>query len=100
MLDFPAPRLRASAPETVIAEKFQAMVMLGRLNSRMKDSYDIWILSRSFDFGDDRLREIAATFERRETAIPVDLPNAFAKDEQKQRQWRAFVEGVRTIRVA
>jgi predicted nucleotidyltransferase component of viral defense system len=99
MLDFPAPRLRAYAQETVVAEKFQAMVMLGRANSRMKDFYDIWILSRSFDFSDDRLaRAIAATFERRETPIPTDLPdgltNAFAKDEQKQRQWRAFVEGV------
>ncbi|NKJ09397.1 nucleotidyl transferase AbiEii/AbiGii toxin family protein [Rhizobium sp. SG741] len=99
MLDFPAPRLRAYARETVIAEKFQAMVMLGLANSRMKDFYDIWILSRSFNFSDDRLaRAIAATFERRETPIPTDLPdgltNAFAKDEQKQRQWRAFVEGV------
>jgi hypothetical protein len=99
MLDFPAPRLRAYAREAVIAEKFQAMVMLGRANSRMKDFYDIWILSRSHNFSDDRLaRGIAATFERRETPIPTDLPdgltNAFAKDEQKQRQWRAFVEGV------
>jgi predicted nucleotidyltransferase component of viral defense system len=99
MLDFPAPRLRAYARETVIAEKFQAMVMLGRANSRMKDFYDIWILSGSFDFSDDRLaRAIAATFQRRQTAIPTDLPDAltdaFAKDEQKQRQWRAFVEGV------
>lgn len=99
MLDFPMPRLRAYARETVIAEKFQAMVMLGRVNSRMKDFYDIWILSRSFDFSDDRLaRAIAATFDRRETSIPIDLPDAltdaFAKDQQKQRQWRAFVEGV------
>ncbi len=73
--------------------------MLGRANSRMKDFYDIWVLSRSFDFTDDRLaRAIAATFERRETLIPTELPdaltNAFAEDEQKQRQWHAFVEGV------
>ncbi|AUW47695.1 nucleotidyl transferase AbiEii/AbiGii toxin family protein [Rhizobium leguminosarum] len=99
MLDFPMPRLRAYARETVIAEKFPAMVMLGRVNSRMKDFYDIWILSRSFDFSDDRLaRAIAATFDRRATSIPIDLPDAltdaFAKDQQKQRQWRAFVEGV------
>ncbi|TBY52153.1 nucleotidyl transferase AbiEii/AbiGii toxin family protein [Rhizobium leguminosarum bv. viciae] len=99
MLDFPMPRLRAYARETVIAEKFQAMGMLGRVNSRMKDFYDIWILSRSFDFSDDRLaRAIAATFDRRATSIPIDLPDAltdaFAKDQQKQRQWRAFVEGV------
>lgn len=97
MLDLPAPRLRAYARETVIAEKFQAMVALGRANSRMKDFYDIWILSRSFSFDDDRLAQaIAATFARRETAVPTELPDAltpaFAADEQKQRQWRAFVE--------
>lgn len=63
----------------------------------MKDFYDIWILSRSFRFDDDRLaRAIAATFARRGTAIPSELPDAltpaFAADEQKQRQWSAFVE--------
>ena len=71
LLDLPAPRLRAYAPETVIAEKFQAMVALGRANSRMKDFYDVWILTRTFDFAPDRLaRAIAATFARRQTAIP------------------------------
>ena len=99
MLAFPAPRLRAYARETVIAEKFQAMVALGRANSRMKDFYDIWMLSKSFDFAGDRLaRAIAATFARRETAVPVDLPDAltpaFANDEQKQRQWNAFIRDV------
>jgi hypothetical protein len=99
MLDLPAPRLRVYARETVIAGKFQAMVALGRANSRMKDFYDIWFLSQSFPFDDDRLaRAIAATFKRRETEIPVDLPDAltpaFAEDEQKQRQWDAFLENV------
>lgn len=99
MLDLPTPRLRAYARETVIAEKFQAMVALGRANSRMKDFYDIWLLSQSFPFDDDRLaRAIAATFERRETEIPAELPDAltpaFAGDEQKQRQWNAFLENV------
>lgn len=101
MLDDPAPRLRAYARETVIAEKFQAMVALGRANSRMKDFYDIWVLSRSFSFEGDRLaRAIAATFSRRGTEIPAESPDAltrdFAEDEQKQRQWRSFVEGVAT----
>jgi predicted nucleotidyltransferase component of viral defense system len=97
LLDHPAPRLQAYARETVIAEKFQAMVALGRANSRMKDFYDIWILSRSFSFDDNRLaRAIAATFARRGTAIPIDRPDAlspaFAADELKQQQWRAFLE--------
>jgi predicted nucleotidyltransferase component of viral defense system len=99
MLELPAPHLRAYARETVIAEKFQAMVALGRANSRMKDFYDIWLLSQSFPFDDDRLaRAIAATFERRETEVPVDRPDAltpaFAEDEQKQRQWNAFLDNV------
>lgn len=99
LLDFPAPRLRAYARETVIAEKFQAMVALGRANSRMKDFYDIWILSRSFAFEDDRVaRAIAATFARRGTEIPSGLPDAltpeFAADEQKQSQWNAFIGDV------
>ena len=88
MLDFPAPRLRAYGPETVIAEKFQTMVVLGRANSRMKDFYDIWLLSRTFEFKDDKLaRAISATFARRKTDIPGELPDAlttgFADDRQK-----------------
>ncbi len=99
VLDLPAPKLRAYAQETVIAEKFQAMVALGRANSRMKDFYDIWVLSRSFRFDGDRLpRAIAATFARRITPIPLHTPialtPAFATDDQKQRQWRAFVAEV------
>lgn len=99
MLDFPAPHLRAYARETVVAEKFQAMVLLGRANSRMKDFHDIWVLSRAADFTDDRLaRAIAATFVRRGTEIPVELPDAltpaFATDAAKVQQWNAFVADV------
>ena len=99
LLDFPAPRLRVYARETVIAEKFQAMVALGRANSRMKDLYDIWVLSRTYDFeGDNLPRAIAATFVRRKTEIPSELPDAltsaFAEDVSKQQQWGSFVEDV------
>jgi predicted nucleotidyltransferase component of viral defense system len=102
LLDMPAPHLRAYAPETVIAEKFQAMVALGRANSRMKDFYDIWFLSNVYSFEGERLpRAIAATFARRETDIPVELPDAltvdFARDETKVRQWTAFVQNLTTI---
>ena len=96
LLDLPAPRLRAYARETVVSEKFQAMVMLGLANTRMKDFYDIWMLSRYYNFDAERLsRAIAATFERRGTAIPEEVPDAlspaFAADVTKQRQWTAFV---------
>lgn len=75
------------------------MVALGRANSRMKDFYDVWILGRSFTFDDDKLaRAIAATFARRGTEVPAELPDAlspaFAADEQKQQQWRVFVKDV------
>lgn len=99
LLDLPRPRLRAYPRETVIAEKFQAMVMLGRANSRMKDLYDIWVLSKSYHFaGDSLARAIAATFARRKTDIPAELPDAltpaFAEDPAKQQQWVAFVAGI------
>jgi len=96
LLDSAAPRLRAYPRETVIAEKFQAMVHLGRANSRMKDFYDVWVLSKAYGFDPDRLaKAIAATFERRRTAIPSEVPDAltseFARDASKRRQWDAFV---------
>lgn len=99
LLDLPGPRLRAYRPETVIAEKFHAMVVLGRANSRMKDFYDVWVLSRSRDFAsDDLARAIHATFERRRTAVPVDPPDcltlAFAADAAKNQQWTSFIADV------
>jgi hypothetical protein len=97
LLDQPAPRLRAYPRETVIAEKFQAMVVLGRANSRMKDFHDIWVLKHSFAFkGDVLARAIAATFARRKTEVPAERPDAlsraFAEDPLKQRQWQAFLQ--------
>lgn len=97
LLDLPSPRLRADARETVIAEKFQAMVALGRANTRFKDFYDLWMLSRTYRFDDDRLtRAIHATFERRDTQIPTEPPDAltraFADDPLKRQQWTAFVQ--------
>jgi hypothetical protein len=99
LLDEPAPKLRAYPKETVIAEKFQAMVALGLANSRMKDFFDVWFLSKTFEFKDDRLAiAIAATFDRRKTPIPSDPPDAltdaFAADDTKVKQWKAFLEGV------
>lgn len=96
LLDLPAPHLRAYARETVIAEKFHAMVTLGRANSRMKDFYDVWMLSRTHEFDRKRLAQaIAATFKRRGTEIPQSLPDAFTsaffRDPSKQQQWAAFV---------
>jgi Nucleotidyl transferase AbiEii toxin, Type IV TA system len=99
LLDQPAPSLKAYPPETVIAEKFQAMVTLGLANSRLKDFYDIWILAKTHEFKDDRLAQaIAATFARRKTEIPTERPDGltstFTSDPTKQQQWTGFVEEV------
>lgn len=96
LLEFPAPRVMVYPKATVIAEKFQAMVALGIANSRMKDFFDLWTLAREFEFDGSLLaRAIAATFERRRTAIPQAVPMAltaeFATDRTKATQWRAFL---------
>lgn len=95
LLDMPSPHLRAYPLETVIAEKFHAMVVLGRANSRMKDYYDVWMLTSTFEIEPERLqRAIAATFARRKTEIPASVPDGlsddFFADAGKQRQWDAF----------
>lgn len=92
MLDFSAPRLLCYSRESSIAEKFEAMVKLGALNSRMKDFYDIWALSRQFDFDGTRLAEaIRQTFERRGTMLPAAV-EAFTETfmQSKEAQWVAF----------
>ena len=95
LLDMPVPRLRGYARETVVAEKFQAMVNLGMANSRMKDHYDLWIISQSFEI--DRSRpagSISATLARRGTTIPDQVPEGlsltFANDPAKGQQWESF----------
>ena len=92
ILNFPAPKLLCYSRESSIAEKLEAMVKLGVLNSRMKDFYDIWLLSRQFDFDGAKLTEaIRLTFERRCTALHAEI-DAFAEPfiEAKQTQWVAF----------
>lgn len=94
--DFPAPRLRAYPRETVIAEKLEAMVQLDLANSRMKDFFDIIVLSQQFTFDGALLaRAIRATFDRRRTSLPLGLPvaltPAFANDTAKRTQWNAFL---------
>lgn len=96
LLGGPPPVLRAYPKETVVAEKLQAMVVLGILNSRMKDFYDLWHLARHDAFDGATLAEaVRATFERRGTpvpsAAPLALTDGFAGDRGKQTQWRAFV---------
>lgn len=96
LLDLPAPRIRAYPKETLIAEKLQSMVILGMANSRMKDYYDLYVLSKTFSFSGNTLaKAINATFMRRNTPIPQDMPlalsNEFAMNKDKLSQWKGFV---------
>ena len=96
LLAFPAPQLRAYSRYTVVAEKFEAMAELAMANSRMRDYYDIWSLTRSFDFDGDTLRSaVEATFERRRIVlsetVPVGLSDDLAGSAEKQAQWQGFL---------
>ena len=74
ILDFPAPELKGYTMESTIAEKFQAMVKLGVLNSRMKDFYDIWFLSRTFDFKGEILGRRLKKHLRKGTHLSIWKP--------------------------
>lgn len=101
--EFPAllaehgPVVKAYSPETVIAEKFNAMILLGMANSRMKDYFDIWMLSQRFTIEGAVLREaILSTFAKRQTQLPesepIGLSDEFSDNESKLLQWRGFVK--------
>ena len=94
LLDMEPPRLKAYSLESVIAEKFQAIVFLADLNSRTKDFYDIYELSRHCDFNGIILSEaIAQTFRNRKTELspqPIVFNDDFPLIPDKQIQWMAF----------
>lgn len=93
------PKLRGYSRESAVSEKFEAMVKLGLLNSRMKDFYDIWLLSRQFDFDGATLAgAIEKTFTHRSTTVtpePTAFSPAFAMDASKVAQWRGFLRKIR-----
>ena len=96
LFDAPIPKLRAYPRYTLVAEKLEAVVKLGLANSRMKDFYDIWLLSTLSFFEGNVLRTaIINTFNRRKTSLPDGIPFAFTsnfyEDTQKQMQWNAFI---------
>lgn len=97
ILDLPKPKLRIYPKETVIAEKFEAMVKLGLGNSRMKDFWDVQFLIKNFSFEGELLQKaIRATFANRQTAIPEKLPVAltdtFTKNSETIADWKAFIK--------
>lgn len=99
ILDFPKPKLKGYPAETVVAEKFEAMVKLGVLNSRMKDFYDVWLMTRQFDFeGESLMKALEKTFERRKTALPDKLPffvdSIYKPSSDQQELWHGFLNTI------
>lgn len=95
--DLGAPSLRVCPVYTVIAEKYQAMVLLGLANTRMKDFYDLAVIAtRTTLEGVLLARAIAATFDRRGTPLPLEPPVAltpsFSANAAKQLQWQGFLK--------
>ena len=96
LLDLPKPSLMIYPRETVVAEKFEAMVALGLTNSRMKDFHDIAVLATFFEFDGALLtKALVATFQRRRTALPKEAPPAltavFLDRAETKSLWKAFV---------
>lgn len=94
--DQPPPRLRVYPRAAVVAEKLEAIVSLGMANSRMKDYFDLRALAHEGALDAQLLANaIAATFKRRGTAVPVDVPlglsDEFARDAAKRALWKAFL---------
>ena len=96
ILDFPAPKLKGYAPETVVSEKFEAMIQLGSLNSRMKDFYDLWLMTKRFDFDGKSLAvALKKTFAHRKTPLPSKKPifveEIYDETSDRQTLWKAFL---------
>lgn len=96
LLDSATPRVRAYPREAVVAEKLHSMVRFGELTSRVKDFYDLYVVSRQFDFDGLRLTAaISATFTRRRTSIDAGQPAALAPrffaDATRAARWRVYL---------
>ena len=95
LLEQVPPKIKVYSIESIISEKFEAMVKLAMVNSRMKDFYDIYTLSINYDFCGNRLKKaIEATFKRRKTIVPVNpliFQTEFHNDKGRQKQWTAFL---------
>ncbi len=96
ILDMEAPRVNAYSLESSIAEKLEAIVKNGFLNSRYKDFYDIYVLSENYSFNYEEIHNaVTETFKNRRTPITMDTPafrNEFLDDSIHQTRWNAFLK--------
>ncbi len=96
LLDMDAPRILAYRPTTALAEKLETIVRKGLTNSRLRDYYDIWLLSRLHSFNGSELQAaINATFGHRGTALIAEVPSglteAFYASADARARWRSFL---------
>jgi len=99
LLDFDRPVIKAYSEESVISEKFESMVKLSLINSRMKDFYDINYLMKQKKYEMNILQKaIGETFKNRNTIVVKDpkiFDENFYKDNDKITQWDNFVNKIR-----
>lgn len=98
LLDFPSPELQGYTPETMIAEKLDAMVKLGLANSRMKDFYDIWTIVNQFQIKQENIAPIIMeVFQNRKTTVqevPKAFSEAFYNNPKTMERWDFFLKGI------
>ena len=98
LLDLPAPELKGYTPQTSIAEKFESIIRLGFVNTRMKDFYDIWLLIQQFDFDRQELNGIIQqVLQNRGTALettPIAFLESFYDNPIKKDKWSAFLRDI------
>lgn len=96
ILDMESPRVNAYSLETSIAKKLEAIIHNGYLNSRYKDFYDIYVLSKKYEFSYAELRNaVIQTFENRKTPMTMDsaaFSDEFLNDPMHQTRWKAFLK--------
>lgn len=98
LLDFPSPQLKGYTPETMIAEKLDAMVKLGLANSRMKDFYDVWTMVNQFQIKPEEIAPvIKKVFQNRKTTVrevPKAFTEAFYNTPKTLERWDSFLKGI------
>jgi predicted nucleotidyltransferase component of viral defense system len=97
--DFESPIIKTYSLESTIAEKFDAILQRFELTSRMKDFYDIYYLSRTFDFDGEKLRSaIFQTLNLRDTYYDKDSFKrivSLADDENMKKRWKYFLKTIK-----
>jgi hypothetical protein len=102
LLDMEAPKLKTYPIETVIAEKFEAIVSLGYANSRYKDYYDIYVMLKRYEFNGNELTEaIKKTFSNRKTKLSdiVIFEDGFCNDKLRVQRWNSFIKKKKAMEI-